>query len=342
MGRRRDSVERGPDGVPTANPWGVVGSNVLKRLLNPFQPEAFINEWWSRRSLLIKGTPQKFRELFDRDRFMSAVRYGAARPHLPAFRLNAVVRDFDGAWCRTELIDPDHIPAALTAGSTVCVNDISVGDEDLADFCEQVRRELSFAGATRCNAYLSQNDSGTDMHIDTSITTALQLEGTKRWRYAREPAVPWPKSNAHVQRDGTRVWALPWVGKQQWEYLPPLREDDFDEALLEPGDLLCLPAGTWHSTRAVGSSLALNLAFAPLDFFTVMLGLLKQTFEASPQWRGGVPPVYGDGVLSSGLPPRVREYMNARLADLSQQMASLGPDTQATRYLWQKLADGNR
>jgi ribosomal protein L16 Arg81 hydroxylase len=314
-----------------------IGGTVLRELVAPMAPEVFVEQWWGRRAVAIKGDGEKFSALFDRERFMLAVRQGADRPHLPTFRLSAIVRDFDDAWTRTEVIDPEEIPAALAEGSTICVNDISAADESLARFCQAVRQEMHFAGMTRCNAYLSENDSGVDTHIDTSITTALQLEGRKRWRFGKAPVVPWPRSNAQVQRDGTRVWSLPWVGHEPWERLDELQDEDFDEVVLEPGDLLCLPAGTWHRTRAMGDSLALNLAFSPLDFFTVLCRLIEPLFEGSPAWRGGLPPAYADGHAAEEVPPGVGEYLDARIGELVEGLRGVTSHDEAVATLWQAL-----
>lgn len=324
-----------PDAEATHTPQ----AGVLEQLLAPLDPKVFVEEWWGRKALFVKGTPDKFAELFDRERFLAAAKYGADRPHIQTFRLSAVVQDFDGSWTRTEPIEPEEIPAALEDGSTICVNDISIGDEGLAAICDDVAREMQFLGRIRFNSYLSNNDSGTDTHIDKSITTTLQIEGKKRWRYQTEPVVPWPPSNAQVQRDGTRVWSIPWVGSAPWEHLDPVDPDDFEEVTLEAGDLLCLPAGTWHNTRAVGSSLALNLAFAPMDFFTIFRELLQPIFEESPDWRSGVPPTYSANGPSDQVPEGVREYLRARSNEVATYLKSFNPDDRPTAELWHKLLD---
>jgi ribosomal protein L16 Arg81 hydroxylase len=318
---------------------GAPQASVLEQLLAPFDPKVFVEEWWGRKALFVKGTPEKFAELFDRERFLAAAKYGAERPHIQTFRLSAVVQDFDGAWARTEPIEPEQIPSALEDGSTICVNDISIGDERLAAVCDDVAREMQFLGRIRFNSYLSNNDSGTDTHIDTSITTTLQIEGKKRWRYQAEPAVPWPPSNAQVQRDGTRVWSLPWVGHAPWEQLDPVDLDDFEEVVLEAGDFLCLPAGTWHNTRAVGSSLALNLAFAPRDCFSVLLEFLQPIFEESPDWRSGIPPTYSPGEPSGQVPEGVRDYLRTRFDEVATYLQSFTPDDRGTTEWWHKLTD---
>jgi ribosomal protein L16 Arg81 hydroxylase len=321
--------------IPTHEdqPLSPAPGSALADLVAPMSPEEFAERWWGRRPVFITGDAHKFRDIFDRERFMTAVRFGAERPQLRTFRLSAVVRDFDEAWTRTEVIDPDEIPAALADGSTICVNDISAADDALASFCAAVRAEMRFTGATRCNAYLSENDSGVDLHIDTSITTVVQLEGRKRWRFGRAPAIPWPRSNAQVQSDGTRVWSLPWIGHEPWEELAEIDRADFDEVILEPGDLLCLPAGTWHSTRAMGGSLALNLAFSPLDFFAVLRRLIDPAFAGSAEWRGGLPPAFAAEEPS----PAVREYIDARIGELVDALRAIERDDDAIAALWREL-----
>jgi ribosomal protein L16 Arg81 hydroxylase len=45
----------------------------LQQLLAPMAPEVFVNQYWDRKPLFLKGHPDKFAELFDIDRFVDAV-----------------------------------------------------------------------------------------------------------------------------------------------------------------------------------------------------------------------------------------------------------------------------
>ena len=138
----------------------------LQRLLAPLDPREFLDDYWGSRSLHIRGTAEKFADLFDRERFDRAVEAAAMKSHVPTFRLSAVLPDYDGSWSRREAIEPEQIDETLASGISVCVNDITLGDEHLASLCDAVRLRLQFAGTVRFNAYLSPDGSGADAHFD--------------------------------------------------------------------------------------------------------------------------------------------------------------------------------
>jgi hypothetical protein len=80
----------------------------------------------------------------------------------------------------------------------------------------------------------------------------------------------------------------PWCGAEEWEQLTPVRRTDLEHTVLEPGNLLCLPAGTWHAARAVDRSLALNVSISPADPARELARLLDPLLCDDPLWRGGL------------------------------------------------------
>ncbi len=319
--------------------WSPESADTLAQIVAPMDPRVFVEEYWGRRAVFIKGTPGKFRGLFDLAGFYKAVEGAALKTHVRSFRLSAVVASFDGAVSTTEPIGPDEIEATLAAGTTICVNDISLGDDRLSAICEQVKRRMNFTGWVRFNSYLSPHDSGTDTHFDTSVSTTLQIEGRKLWRYAERPAVPWPPSNAQLRNDGTPEWSLPWVGERAWEKLPPVRTEDFVEVTLEPGDVLSLPAGAWHSARAIGHSLALNLALAPANGFNLVKRMLEALFDSEEAWRSGPPPAYNSGCEAAVVPERVQEYFDARCREMAGRLSDPECRRKIVEDVWREIVN---
>ena len=319
--------------------WDSKEADVLKQLLAPLDPVLFVEKYFARQPVYVRGTPDKFKTLFNRKRFNKAVQVAFKKSHVPSFRLSAVVRDLDGSWSATEPIKPKEIAATLAGGFTVCVNDITLGDEKLAALCLAVKSQMNFAGRVRFNCYLSPDASGTDTHFDTSVSTTLQIEGTKRWRYAERPAVAWPPSNATLQNDGTRQWKLPWVGQQPWEQLDAVKTKEFKEVILEPGDLLCLPAGTWHNARAIDHSLALNMAFSPISCITLLTRILEGVFEGNESWRAGPPAAYQDDPDAPQLPTSVENYFEARLEEVRRKLNTIDARGELVQRPWRELVD---
>ncbi|MDQ3964532.1 MAG: cupin domain-containing protein [Actinomycetota bacterium] len=310
------------------------GASTLDELFAPVSPKEFVETYWGRRALYVKGPAGKFAGLFDSRRFDAAIREAFDDPYADRFRLAALVetsseRPLTLSFMRP--ITPDEVEGSMREGMTICVNDIGAGDAKLRTFARTIRKEMSYAGSVHVNCYRSPSRSGAPFHIDSRMTTTLQIEGRKRWRYGAEPAVPWPPSNAQVRRDGSPEWLVPVA--DDWAHLERPDGNALQEVVLEPGDLLCLPAGTWHETEAIGGSLALNLSFGPLSFATIVGSILDMGMGDRVEWRGGVPPVAG--AKPGEMPSVVSEYMRARLREARDFLAGL--DTHDVVELWDRF-----
>ena len=134
-------------------------------------------------------------------------------------------------------------------------------------------------------------------------------------------------SNAGIPdiKDGQIVSAAPAPGT-------PPADMTFRTVELSPGDLLCLPAGAWHSARGVGVSLALNLYFAPRNLFDQLAPLLLEFASASDQWRGGAPATVG--AIDGQLPPAVAAYMRDRLDEFHAQARAIIDNPQGMARPW--------
>ena len=299
----------------------------LRRLLAPIDPDEFVATYWMQRALLIPGTPDKIGDLFSVPAFHAAVATAARRPD--AARLGFAVRA--GA---TRAIAPAAVSAELASGNTICVSAIELGHDPLATFAAALKRELGFPGRAAVNAYLSPRGSGFSfVHFDARIATTLQIAGRKRWRYSERSSLAWPAHNVRIAPDGSLDWHQP---PSAWELAAGLPGDlDLVDVVLGPGDVLCLPAGTFHAAEAVDDlSLSININFSYGGFFDLVLAHLTSRLDAMPAWRAP-PPALTTAELDSGvMPPQVSEYMSGRLADLRRIVDELDADRDTMSALW--------
>ena len=236
-------------------------ARALARVLDPIGVEEFATSYCARRPLLVRGTPSKFHWLLDERRLRAllldelatrdafACRIDALEPGRPDRPLTLMTR---------EPMAPAELDARLAAGLTVCITRLSADDAALRAFVDAAVAELRWAGDAWLNCYVSPPASGADLHWDAQITTTLQIAGRKRWRYATRSSLQWPRLPAQVEPSGRIRYFAPLAPGAS----PPLTSDEleFDEVVLGPGDLLCLPAGTLHEAKALDPSIALNLA----------------------------------------------------------------------------------
>ena len=273
----------------------------LQELVSPISCEEFVDSYFSRASLNTKGHPGKFDHIFSWGKLKQALSRGQKISD-SRYNITASFTGGEDSGNPRDLIKTQHdkVIELLNAGATVCITNIHMADPFLARWAQAIRAQLNFTGTVGVNCYVSPDASGLPMHYDKRVATTLQIAGKKRWKFSTEPAKAWPNTNEVYQ--GGR-------GQENVGKLPV--DVEFREVELNPGDLLCLPAGTWHSARGLGFSLALNLYFGPRNFVDQFIPLLQDFAGMNENWRGG-PPATVEKVQGN-TPETVSAYMRERL-----------------------------
>ncbi|HZO92519.1 MAG TPA: cupin domain-containing protein [Candidatus Baltobacteraceae bacterium] len=320
----------------------------LAALLAPVAPATFARDLFGRAPLFVKGFSAKYRGFFDAETFATALQ--APGPYPPDFvrasfdkknssGRSAMPDDRTAPRSAVFRASPDQATALFDAGATLCVSQLETRVATLAAFAAAVKRQLGFPGKASFNAYLSPPGSGFNWHFDARIASTLQIAGTKRWRWSRTPSVAWPRANGTLLADGTPRYADPGVVARAGE-LAALDENDVDEVMLEPGDLLVLPAGVWHEAcGGDGGSLALNLSFTPLSYTAVAHALLDGLLAGDPAWRAaGCLPYAGDGAPDADAFAEVR----AQLRRAGEVLHEVAGDDAAIATVWERLVQDPR
>lgn len=313
-----------------------------RRLLAPRSLESFIAEDWGKRPLYVRGTADKYAGLFSRDELMATLR--SVRASASPVRDGALLEVrafFDRLPDSPKVsIGGDQIETMFRAGATICVNAISAVNPKLAALAAAVKSQMSYPGLVRFNCYYSPDGCGFRRHFDARVATTLQIEGAKRWRYSRRPVVAWPRGNASVSRAGAPTYVADPGAAEDWEPIPAIDEDEFDEVTLRPGDLLVLPAGTWHECNADGESLALNLAFEPHSFTELLSLTLEEGLLHDPAFRSAPPLLSGPGAMPASISPW-ESYVRPGLERARAAIDALLADDQSMRRTWRRLVAGH-
>lgn len=332
---------RSASGVPLVQSAG----NELRALLAPIAPETFVREYWGRKPLFVKGFKDKYKGFFDGEAFSRAL--SMPGPVAPDFLrasfdrktdegTSAVPRAPSEARSTAFRANLDQAVALFDAGATLCVSQIETRITSLAPFVAAVKRQLGYPCRVSFNAYLSPPGSGYNWHFDSRIASTLQIEGTKKWRFSNAPAMPWPRANGSISAAGVPHYADPGVTAQAWEKLAPFDENDTTEVLLEPGDLLILPAGIWHEAcGGSGGSLALNLAFTPIPYTMIVGQILDALLAPDPAWRSPAPLLPGEH--HGELDAEAVEAITAQLHHAASVLQSLRGDSAAVVRVWQSM-----
>ncbi|WP_433252681.1 JmjC domain-containing protein [Streptosporangium sp. CA-135522] len=262
-------------------------ASALASLVHPLDPGTFRAAYWQRRPLHVQGPPDRFHDLFT----MADLREAISRQRELGLLIRVSGdRDGDGGGAGAHVpVEAADVAARLRDGASICVEPIERAAPRVASLAARLRHELGHHGDAGVKCYLSPHGYGFNTHFDAHVVTTLQLAGHKRWRLSRTPGVPFPRGNAFADADGN----VRYIGRapssvRPWER-PEIAEETFAEVLLGPGDVLCLPAGTWHSAKAVGHSLAVNIAFAPVDVLALLTNAVRTRLEERQAWRSGLP-----------------------------------------------------
>lgn len=294
----------------------------LHELVNPMSCEEFANSYFSRASLNVEGHPQKFDHIFGWERLRQALVRGQ---NISDRRYNIMASFTSGedSGSSRKMIEAQHnqVIELLNAGATICITNIHMADPSLAQWAQAIRAQLNFTGTVGVNCYISPDGSGLPMHYDKRVATTLQIAGKKRWKFSIESAKAWPNTN-EVYLEGQ---AGEDIGK-----LPP--DMELREVELHPGDMLCLPAGAWHSARGVGFSLALNLYFAPRNLLDQFIPLLQNFAVSNENWRGGPPATVEK--TQGNLPQTVAAYMRERLDEFHTMVLEFIDSPDALTESW--------
>ena len=295
-------------------------TSVLAWLLDPVSPSTFRSRYWQRRPLHVRGSAEKFAGLFGLAALRDAIDHAGGRV---AVRVSGDHEGDGGAAAAHLLIDGSEVADHIRSGTSVCIDSIDRVSPALAALALALKRDLGHAGPVDVKCYYSTPGYGFNTHFDAHVVTTLQIEGRKRWRFSPTPGVAYPTGNAFLDDTGT----IRYVGRTpsslaSWEK-PTVDTDAHVEVVLEPGDVLCLPAGTWHSAKADGDhSLALNISFPAADPMPLLFGLLGDGLRQLPEWRAGIPLATPE----SALPETIGTYLADRLDELRAAAVGLGSD----------------
>lgn len=331
---------------PKAKPVRLVDAQgeELAALLSPVSPQTFVNEHWGRKPLFVKGFAEKFKGFFDTATFFRALASpgGAPSGHLRAsFDKKAPPPRSDAAGpvdgSQNFPIQPELAAPLYDAGATICLTEIDARVPRLKYFAAAIKRQLGHPGLVAFNAYLSGPGAGLNWHFDGRIASTLQIEGSKKWRFSKRVAVEWPRGNAIVLSDGSARYDTAGP-RAAWEEIVGPEKGQVTEVLLEPGDFLCLPAGTWHdASGGATGSLALNLAFNPIPYSFVVSELLDTLLASDPSWRCVRPLLPRLGGEPGETDPRALEAIAKQLEAAGDALRSTAADGSALVALWSSL-----
>jgi hypothetical protein len=289
-----------------------VNSDPLEVILRPLAVGEFLAAHWDREAVHVRGDVERFAALLDVDDWRARREIGAT---------DAAIVDERGVQHQRRIASAD-IDAALAGGATVCA-DVSASPRLAAAL--QVLRDRLVPGPELAFAklYASPSSAGFAMHMDAHHVFVLQLEGRKRWTYSPRPVVTAPLYGGKLV-DGIAVHTFPRDGApiagDDGRALAAPRSDELVTVELLPGDCLYLPPGSWHTTCAIGSSLAVSVSPPRAPALPFVLRILEEQLSLVPALRRDL---VRTSAGAGPIPIAVRKSIDAALAAVAEVAGSL-------------------
>lgn len=185
----------------------------------------------------------------------------------------------------------------------------------LEDWIKALAKDLGLPTSTygRCMVYATPDGKGTAAHFDQNINFVLQIHGTKHWSIAPNTSIENPTQRFTIGQEMDPELAS-YSEKEMPDEMPT---NGKREIILNPGSLLFVPRGWWHSTEASGEALALNFTFSQPTWADLFILALRSRLLLSPAWRE-----LADGVSSVNWGKRLaaQNQLDELLTELVQDL----------------------
>lgn len=306
----------------------------LSKLISPVPPAEFVDRYWGRETLFVPGDTSKIEEIFGRalgwEDFYDVAGRESQWTHR-GFTLRAATllcgsgsmehRDRTGGFLPMVGVDPVQAPRMLAAGIPVTLARAHWFSRPIADFLRGFTDDLVGLRGLDCTLTTNVRGPGVATHFDAFPTLHLQLVGRKRWTVSSVPEEDWPSLPGVVDSRGHKEYIDP-QGRRVDEPIDRSKLVHYD---VKPGDVLFLPAGTWHEARVEGEPvLALELLFNRFKISELLTEVLAQRIERSIG-RHDAPVFLSERTPAWSLPDEAHDAFGAAIAALRAELERLDP-----------------
>jgi 50S ribosomal protein L16 3-hydroxylase len=261
-------------------------------LLGGISPEQFMQRYWQKKPLLVRGAVPGMKPLLDR-----AALFGLAAQDEVESRL--VVRDGSRWKMRRGPLPRRALPPLAQRDWTLLVQGVDLHD----DSAHQLLSQFRFVPDARLDDLMiswASDGGGVGPHFDSYDVFLLQAQGQRRWRIGRQ-------KDLELQ-EGVPLKILANFEPQQ-------------EYLLEPGDMLYLPPRYAHDGTAQGECQTYSIGFRAPARGELARELLQRLAEDADEGAGlalyrdaGAPAVDSPGAIPSELQAFASDAVRSALA----------------------------
>jgi len=302
---------------------------MLARLVAPLAVDRFLEQYWKKQAVaFLGGGPSRVRGLVSA---LHGLDVQDLLADTPSESIKAWVKPLDEA-AQVESLEVDEKQAlALSrAGASLYFRaPQEFTDTLLPRLAKSLGMDFSIYyadGALRgeTETFIARRSHRTDWHTDFQENFTIQLLGSRRWFFKRQPGPGAPLrglsqhySTLEVYEDQMKVAR---DANEAVEYSPAADFfADAEEVVLHAGDVLYHPAGIWHAVECDSElAISINFSLSNLSWADVLGSAVQQRLWQEEPLRERI-----SGVSSAA---ELRTQLAAKLQQLQKVVASLSID----------------
>lgn len=275
----------------------VASQRRLASLVHPLSPQEFITEKWPGTFHHFSGEASRLAELIDQPELRDI----ESLVHCP---LRGSIRaDYTRERRSSETdISPERALELYRAACTIYLSRLAT------DPIRRWSRALDDAfglipGTTQVNAFASTAGTGLSWHWDPQEVFIVQVRGCKRWHVAPNDYIAWPTTSGQAGAEN-RAEIRYQLRDPEARVESPAQWSTID---LEPGSVLFMPRGYWHTTENIDESIHLVLQMKTpcwRDVFEFLFQSVPDLYGLD--WRRPTQALHPQRLLSDG----VREFQD--------------------------------
>jgi ribosomal protein L16 Arg81 hydroxylase len=180
-----------------------------------------------------------------------------------------------------------HANNLFKLGFTVYLADIARFLPGGKTWLETLERELGVVpGCSKIGAFASPSGDGLPCHFDAEDVISVQLSGSKTFEVAKVDDLAFPVGHQFGPNMLPGDELYPQVGGG----FPRPDGLKFERIRMDPGSVLFIPRGTWHTSHAENDSFSISVGIRAPAGVDYLLHQLRSLLLQDPEWRR---PLYG-------------------------------------------------
>ena len=247
----------------------------LKKLIAPSPVDDFLRHYWPYKPIVIESNAERLNALLAIPE-LASVKALASR-----YRERVTILHPQGFAADV----PDGATAIqfLRGGYTLYFRNIGRYLDVCRNAASVIAKELGIpTDSFTCEVFASSGESGVAMHCDYDVNFSILLAGRKEWTFAPNESVV-NQTNIILPAGRTQP------DQNQLRYitkdLPAEMPESATHVVLDPGGLVFMPRGMWHTTKSHGECLSINFVMKGPHWARLLCASLENKLMENPSWR---------------------------------------------------------